>query len=122
MIAVGTTSLRALEASGGEAGRSETDIFITPGYRFRVVDALLTSLIVESYDALGDEVERAESVVPRADYGDRYRAVGRATRAWAVAEPQQWALIYGSPLPGYAAPQDTVAPAIRAPLVLTSIV
>ena len=47
VIAVGTTSLRALEsaATGGElkAGGSETDIFITPGYRFRVVDVLLTN-------------------------------------------------------------------------------
>ncbi len=47
VIAVGTTSLRALEsaASGGElaAGGGETSIFITPGYRFRVVDVLLTN-------------------------------------------------------------------------------
>jgi len=43
IVAVGTTSLRALEASGGRAGRSETDIFITPGYRFGVVDSLVTN-------------------------------------------------------------------------------
>jgi S-adenosylmethionine:tRNA ribosyltransferase-isomerase len=47
VVAVGTTSLRALEAaaSNGElhAGSNETDIFITPGYRFQVVDALVTN-------------------------------------------------------------------------------
>jgi len=47
VVAVGTTSLRALEsaAAGGElqAGTGETRIFITPGYRFRVVDVLLTN-------------------------------------------------------------------------------
>ncbi len=47
IIAVGTTSLRALEAAArdGElkAGAAETDIFITPGYRFRVVDRLITN-------------------------------------------------------------------------------
>ncbi len=47
VIAVGTTSLRALEAAAqsGElhAGPAETDIFITPGYRFRVVDRLITN-------------------------------------------------------------------------------
>lgn len=47
VVAVGTTSLRALEsaAAGGElvAGSGETRIFITPGYRFRVVDLLLTN-------------------------------------------------------------------------------
>lgn len=48
VVAVGTTSLRALEAAAGtdgsvHAGASETSLFITPGYRFRVVDRLLTN-------------------------------------------------------------------------------
>jgi S-adenosylmethionine:tRNA ribosyltransferase-isomerase len=46
VIAVGTTSLRALESAaddGLRAGESETSLFITPGYRFRVVDRLLTN-------------------------------------------------------------------------------
>lgn len=43
IVAVGTTALRLLEASGGRAFRDRTDLFITPGYRFRVVDALLTN-------------------------------------------------------------------------------
>lgn len=47
VFAVGTTSLRALESAAAEgelqAGTGETRIFITPGYRFRVVDVLLTN-------------------------------------------------------------------------------
>ena len=48
VVAVGTTSLRLLEAAAGADGRvtpfaADTDIFITPGYKFRVVDALLTN-------------------------------------------------------------------------------
>lgn len=43
VIAVGTTSLRALEASGGKASSGDTDIFITPGYEFQVVDGLMTN-------------------------------------------------------------------------------
>ena len=48
VIAVGTTSLRTLESAGNDdgsvnAGSSETDIFITPGYRFKVVDRLITN-------------------------------------------------------------------------------
>ncbi len=47
VCAVGTTSLRALEAAAQHgrlrAGQGETDIFITPGYRFRVVERLLTN-------------------------------------------------------------------------------
>ena len=43
IVAVGTTVVRTLESSGGEAGSGSTDLFITPGYRFRVVDVLLTN-------------------------------------------------------------------------------
>ena len=48
VIAVGTTTLRTLEAATDETGRiragdGETDLFITPGYRFRIVDRLLTN-------------------------------------------------------------------------------
>lgn len=47
VLAVGTTSLRAVESAalGGEvrAGQGETEIFIYPGYEFRVIDALLTN-------------------------------------------------------------------------------
>lgn len=47
VVAVGTTSLRALEAAAGDgglkAGSAQTDLFITPGYRFRVVDRLITN-------------------------------------------------------------------------------
>ncbi len=43
VIAVGTTSLRVLESSGGVAGSGETDIFIKPGYKFKVVDGLVTN-------------------------------------------------------------------------------
>jgi S-adenosylmethionine:tRNA ribosyltransferase-isomerase len=48
VVAVGTTSLRALEAAGDELGlprigQGETDLFITPGYRFKVVDRLITN-------------------------------------------------------------------------------
>ena len=47
MIAAGTTTLRALESGARsgqlEAGARETDIFITPGFEFRVVDTLITN-------------------------------------------------------------------------------
>lgn len=48
VVAVGTTVVRALESAVGETGevrscRSDTSLFITPGYRFRCVDALLTN-------------------------------------------------------------------------------
>ncbi|MBL0926017.1 MAG: S-adenosylmethionine:tRNA ribosyltransferase-isomerase, partial [Sphingomonadaceae bacterium] len=48
LIAVGTTSLRLMESAAGEDGiirpfEGDTDIFITPGYRFKAVDGLMTN-------------------------------------------------------------------------------
>jgi S-adenosylmethionine:tRNA ribosyltransferase-isomerase len=48
IVAIGTTSLRLLESAADAAGRiapfaAETALFITPGYRFRAVDVLLTN-------------------------------------------------------------------------------
>ncbi|MFQ5696763.1 MAG: tRNA preQ1(34) S-adenosylmethionine ribosyltransferase-isomerase QueA [Myxococcota bacterium] len=43
LIATGTTVVRALETTGGEAGGGRTRLFILPGYRFRVVDSLITN-------------------------------------------------------------------------------
>lgn len=43
VIAIGTTALRTLEAFGGKAGQGDIDLFITPGYEFQVVDAMLTN-------------------------------------------------------------------------------
>jgi S-adenosylmethionine:tRNA ribosyltransferase-isomerase len=43
VVAVGTTAVRVLEASGGAAGEGSTEIFLVPGHRFRCVDALVTN-------------------------------------------------------------------------------
>lgn len=84
-------------------------------------DALLTMLIIDAYDAVGAQVEQAAAACPRDDYTGRFVATCRALRAWALANPHEYALIYGSPVPGYAAPVDTIAPASRVPIVLLSI-
>jgi AcrR family transcriptional regulator len=84
-------------------------------------DDLLTALIIEAYDAVGARTEEAEAEVRRGDFLGRWLAAGRALRAWAIENQQQYALIFGSPVPGYAAPRDTVDPAARVPLVLLRI-
>ena len=43
-------------------------------------------------------------------------------REWALRNPHEWALIYGSPVPGYRAPADTVGSAVRVILVIAGIV
>ena len=74
-------------------------------------DELLTLLIVAGYDRLGAALEAAGAGggTPR----ERWAATCRALRAWAQANPHEYALLYGSPVPGYAAPQDTIDPATR---------
>jgi len=84
-------------------------------------DALLTMLIIEAYNGVGEAVEKAETRVPRSDHLARFLAACHATRAWALARPQEYALIFGSPVPGYAAPTDTIGPASRVPVVLFTV-
>jgi AcrR family transcriptional regulator len=79
-------------------------------------DDLLTRLIIDGYDALGNAAEAADD--PGAGPLDRWLAVCRAVRSWARAHPHEYALLYGSPVPGYAAPRDTVPAAARVGLVL----
>jgi AcrR family transcriptional regulator len=85
-------------------------------------DDLLTALIVDGYNSLGDAVETADAgVTDRAQLRVRWLSATRAVRGWALANPAEYALLYGSPVPGYAAPQDTVAAAARTPVVLARI-
>jgi AcrR family transcriptional regulator len=81
-------------------------------------DELLTALIVDAYDAVGRAAEEADAACSRDDVEGRWRALATAVRTWARAHPHEYALVYGSPVPGYAAPTDTVDPAARVALVL----
>ncbi|GAB3267018.1 TetR/AcrR family transcriptional regulator [Kineosporia babensis] len=85
-------------------------------------DDLLTALLVEAYDELGAAAEQGDASHPREQVGARWVAAGRAIRAWSLAHPSDFALLFGSPVPGYSAPRDTVTPATRAILVLIGIV
>ncbi|POX48244.1 TetR family transcriptional regulator [Streptomyces sp. Ru71] len=76
-------------------------------------DDLLTALIIDAYDSLGEAAESAHAAVAGAPVTRRWTAVCEAVRHWALAHPHEYALIYGSPVPGYSAPQTTVPPAAR---------
>jgi AcrR family transcriptional regulator len=84
-------------------------------------DDLLTALILDAYNALGEAAETAEARVGRHDLRGRWLAVAHAARDWALERPQEWSLIYGSPVPGYAAPTDTIAPASRLTALLVAL-
>lgn len=118
-------------------------------------DELLTALIVDAYDSVGEAAEHAyrRAVAETADapapgrpaatkpaatkpptsdsalasarpgaHLARWVAVACAVRDWALTHPHEYALIYGSPVPGYTAPQVTIGPASRVPLVLMAVV
>ncbi|CCF63477.1 TetR/AcrR family transcriptional regulator [Nocardia cyriacigeorgica] len=83
-------------------------------YRYvRSRDELLTLLVVDGYDALGDAVDAAVAAAPD-DPAARLRAAAHAVRDWGLAEPAWYGLLFGTPVPGYAAPaEQTVAPGTR---------
>ena len=108
-------------------------------------DDMLTALIIDAYDTLGEAAEAAAvrsgasfavgGAAPDAEPPDggaapapgswdplgTWAAVFSAVRDWARSNPQEYALIYGSPVMGYQAPQTTVQPAIRVPLLMLGI-
>jgi AcrR family transcriptional regulator len=87
-------------------------------------DDLLTLLVVDAYSELADAVDHAAAGVPvEFDWRARLLAMARAVRRWAVAQPARWALLYGSPVPGYHAPAErTVGPGTRVVGSLFSVV
>ena len=108
---VGAAAL-SLRAVARELGMASSAL-----YRyFPSRDDLLTRLIIDGYDALGAAAEEADD--PTAPPRRRWLAVCRAVRAWARAHPHEYALLYGSPVPGYEAPPDTVPAASRVGVVL----
>ncbi|WP_091320044.1 TetR/AcrR family transcriptional regulator [Geodermatophilus ruber] len=108
---VGAAAL-SLRAVARELGMASSAL-----YRyFPSRDDLLTRLIIDGYDALGAAAEAADD--PAAPPRERWLAVCRAVRAWAREHPHEYALLYGSPVPGYAAPRDTVPAASRVGVAL----
>lgn len=104
----GALSLKALAQELGMAGPSL--------YRYvRSRDELLTDLLVEAYGDLADAVE---AVAGPADPAERVRGFARAYRAWARARPGAYDLLFGTPVPGYAAPPEVTTPVARRALAV----
>jgi AcrR family transcriptional regulator len=132
---------RQLAASGADglslrAVAKELGMVSSALYRYYPSrDDLLTVLIIDAYDALGAAVEGAIAAgqaaagrvdptrpdAPAPPARDRWIAACHAIRDWARANPHEYALIYGSPVPGYRAPQATIAPAARVPLAFAGL-
>jgi len=116
-------------AADGSAGLSlravarELGMVSSAMYRyFPSRDDLLSALIIDAHDAVASAVEAAEAAVRRQNLLGRWLAVTGATRAWALAQPQQYALLFGSPVPGHRPPAGVIGPAGRIPLLMIALV
>lgn len=84
-------------------------------------DDLLTLLVVDAYTELAETVDAARAATT--GWRAQLTAIALAARDWAVAQPACWALLYGSPVPGYHAPaEQTVGPGTRVVSALFSAV
>src|SRR3712207_101762 len=71
-------------------------------------DALLTALVTDGFHAIGDALEDAATAVADGTAEERLRAVLRTFRERAVAEPHRYQLLFGTPVPGFRAPETTI--------------
>ena len=117
IVRIGRTHLATEGAAALSLRAVARDLGLVSSAVYRYVasrDELLTLLVVDGYDELGDAVDTALAGVERSDHAGRLVAIGRAVRAWALAEPATYALLFGSPVPGYVAPAErTTGPGTR---------
>lgn len=74
-------------------------------------DDLITDLLVDAFNGIGDAMAAADSAPPRDDYAGRLIAVMTAYRQWALDHSTDFQLMYGNPIPGYDAPREITVPA-----------
>ena len=121
-------ALRQLTTSGASelslrAVARELGLVSSAVYRyFSSRDELLTALIMDAYDDLAAAMEHADADLAADQYARRWHSRCTAMRSWGCRNAQRFALIYGSPVPGYRAPADTIAPAGRVMAALFGLV
>lgn len=116
IVELGRRQLADRGAAGLSVRAIARDLGMVSSAVYRYVssrDELLTLLLVDAYSELADAVDRARETLGD-QWSDDVTAIARATRRWAIAHPALWALLYGSPVPGYHPPPErTVAAGTR---------
>ena len=117
IVRIGREHLAVHGAAGLSLRAVARDLGVVSSAVYRYVasrDELLTLLVVDGFDELGTAVDDALASVPSDDFLLRFLTIGRAVRAWGVREPATYALLFGSPVPGYEAPGErTTGPGTR---------
>ena len=123
---IGREHLAVYGAAGLSLRAVARDLGVVSSAVYRYVpsrDELLTLLVVDAYAAMADAVARAESAQPPDDLLARWHALTGGVRDWASAHPSRYALVFGTPVPGYHAPADrTNDPGTRVVLQLLRLV
>ena len=121
------TAARDLMAKHGTAGLSIRPIAREIGltapalYRyFENLDALITELIVDNFNALADAMEIARDQAQHQTPANELMAIMLAYRQWALDHPIDFELIYGNPIPGYEAPEEITTPAAARAFVIVA--
>ena len=96
-LAQGGPAAVSISAIGKQLGVSGPAL-----YRyFASRDELLTELVIDAYHDLAESLAEAAGQAAGQDQPARLEATARAYRAWALAQPHRYRLLYGPPLPGY---------------------
>ena len=117
VLVIGRQHLAEHGAAGLSLRAVTRDLGMVSSAVYRYVanrDELLTLLLVDAYGDQADAVDAAVGAAADQPWSARVLAAAHAFREWAVREPSRYALIYGSPVPGYAAPAEvTTEPGTR---------
>jgi AcrR family transcriptional regulator len=118
ILAVARAQLAVQGAAALSLRSIARDLGMAPSALYRYFDgrdALLSALILGAYTSLADEAEQAAETAHQSGQDDleRWAAVPHTMRSWALARPHEWGLLFGSPVPGYSAPEETVGPYAR---------
>lgn len=85
-------------------------------------DALVTALLVDAFTAFSDALEAARDSQAVDDHAGRFRAMCKAYFTWAAQNPQRYALLFGTPVPGYLFAEELGPVAQRSFLVLQGVI
>jgi AcrR family transcriptional regulator len=100
----GAVSLRAIAREMGTASSALYRYFASH-------DELISALCADAYDSVADAMAAARDAVPAEQHARRWQALCDAYRRWSLDHPADFALIFGTPVPGYRAPGPVTGPA-----------
>lgn len=106
-LADGGTGALSLRGIAREMGMAPAALF----RYFETQAALITALCVDANCALAEAMSDGQKTVPEADSATRLRGAFTAARRWALAYPGDFALLSGTPIPGFAAQPSETGPA-----------